>query len=50
MATPNNHISGKWTKEQREKAKALLQSWLRTHQKGKRKHKVQNFKKDLEND
>lgn len=35
MATPNKHISGKWTKEQREKAKQLLHSWLQTHQKGK---------------
>ena len=34
MATPNNYISGKWTKEQRDKAKTLLQSWLQTHQKG----------------
>ena len=24
MATPNNHISGKWTKEQRQKAEQLL--------------------------
>ena len=31
MATPNKHISGKWTKEQREKAEKLLKSW--THQK-----------------
>ena len=34
MAAPNKYISGKWTKEQRDKAKALLQSWLQTHQKG----------------
>ena len=24
MATPNNYISGKWTKKQREKAEQLL--------------------------
>jgi hypothetical protein len=24
MATPNNYISGKWTKEQRQKAEQLL--------------------------
>lgn len=34
MATPNKHISGKWTKEQREKAKEFLDSWHHTHQKG----------------
>ena len=34
MATPNKHISGKWTKEQREKAKQLLRSWFQTRQKG----------------
>lgn len=35
MAAPNKYISGKWTKEQRDKAKQLLNSWLQTHQKGK---------------
>lgn len=30
-STPNKALIGKWTKEQREKAKKLLDSWLQAH-------------------